>query len=181
MSDKTPLERAIADKPNESFAVEAILEPMDQDKRKETLAAVEEHYHLASRPIPAVRSFYRLALGGIAFAVLVIAFFVGTFLFVDWAITDAPKPVATIEKTSVPPIATDTKPVLRQVTLDQYYRIKIGMTYKQVVEVCGWEGIETDRSSYGYWMDWKGEGYGGISVRFNENGKVESLFQIGLK
>jgi len=71
-----------------------------------------------------------------------------------------------------------------QVTLDNFQRIKMGMSYSEVVSILGEEGEEVSRSDFAgrttASYDWKGENLAIVSVVF-QNDSLLYKSQFGLK
>ena len=69
-------------------------------------------------------------------------------------------------------------------TLDKYNQIKNGMSYKEVVEILGKEGVETMDSGSGKYrvqsFKWEGNDYKFITIVMTGD-KVSSKFQANLK
>lgn len=72
-----------------------------------------------------------------------------------------------------------------KITLEQYNKIKEGMTYQQVVNIVGSEGSLTANSSAGgisiEMYTWVGDGSYAVAEIGFQNGKVISMTQIGLE
>jgi len=79
------------------------------------------------------------------------------------------------------PARTDPFP---GVTLENFGRIKDGMSYSDVVKILGKEGTEISSSNIaGYktvMYQWEGQGFGNMNAMF-QNGKLVSKAQFGLK
>lgn len=71
------------------------------------------------------------------------------------------------------------------ITLEEYNKIQVGMTYSQVVKIIGAEGTfssETQVGSYNYkYYTWNGVGFGASASIAFYNNKVYSKTQINLK
>lgn len=70
------------------------------------------------------------------------------------------------------------------VTLANYYRLKTGMTYQQVVQILGREGTEMSSSEIGQistvMFMWRGQAHGGNMNAMFQNGQLVSKAQFNL-
>lgn len=72
------------------------------------------------------------------------------------------------------------------ITLEEYNKIQIGMTYDEVVSIIGSAGTETTTSSVGEYtmsmISWEGNGLLGSNAYFTfQNGEVTAKSQFGLE
>jgi hypothetical protein len=90
-------------------------------------------------------------------------------------------PSKTLPDASKVPARTEPFP---GVTLENFGRLKDGMTYPEVVKILGKEGTEISSSNIaGYktvMYQWEGQGFGNMNAMF-QNGKLVSKAQFGLK
>lgn len=69
----------------------------------------------------------------------------------------------------------------QRVTYAQYQKVQVGMTYQQVVNTLGREGVEHHSSDgLGSWYSWDNDDFSSVSVWFH-NGRVTSKTQLLLK
>ncbi len=98
--------------------------------------------------------------------------------------TTSSSPARSTAKTS--PTTASTPASTAGVTMENYNRLKTGMTYVQVVQILGKEGEELSSNEIGGYKTvmykWDGDaGWGANMNAMFQNGKLNSKSQFGLK
>ena len=98
--------------------------------------------------------------------------------------TTSSSPARSTAKTS--PTTASTPASTAGVTMENYNRLKTGMTYAQVVQILGKEGEELSSNEIGGYKTvmykWDGDaGWGANMNAMFQNGKLNSKSQFGLK